>query len=160
MPITNELDVIHVHIGEVKLGDSGSTLKAILGSCVGIGLIWKATGKIALAHCLLPHGEDTHKSGKFVNQAVETLLKILEVESSQLKELEAVVAGGASMYEEIGKGAMKVGQLNAQAAIEALESKKIRIVFKDLGNTFGRQLILNGQTGEYQVRILEGFKKD
>ena len=33
--------IFDVHIGEVKIAKNGEVLKAILGSCVGIGIIWK-----------------------------------------------------------------------------------------------------------------------
>ncbi|MEJ0004348.1 MAG: chemotaxis protein CheD [Pararobbsia sp.] len=42
-----------VRIGEAKAASHG-VLKATLGSCVGIGLLWRARQRCALAHCLLP----------------------------------------------------------------------------------------------------------
>ncbi len=159
MSILSEETEINVHIGEVKIGDSQTVLKAILGSCVGIGFIWRKAGKVALAHCLLPYGEDPVKKGKFVNQAIDSLLKILEVQNSQIREIEAVIAGGASMYEEIKVASLKIGDMNSKAVLECLREKKIHIIFQDLGLKHGRQLILSG-VGEYKVRILESLKKD
>ena len=45
---------IQVRMCEVKLGSGSDVLHAILGSCVGIGLLWRNRGLYAMAHCLLP----------------------------------------------------------------------------------------------------------
>ncbi|MGA7816957.1 hypothetical protein [Caballeronia sp.] len=43
-----------VRIGEVKTAGRDVILRATLGSCVGIGVLWRSRGLYALAHCLLP----------------------------------------------------------------------------------------------------------
>lgn len=150
----NKSEVIHVHIGQVKLGTETSVMKVILGSCVGIGLLWKNQKKLALAHCLLPEGQDKVSPGKFVNQAIQSLIDILEIKESQLWELEAIVVGGSNMYDD-GPAALRVGEMNGKAALKGLAEKRIRIIYQDLGSRLGRQLTINGLSGEYSVRMLE-----
>lgn len=154
MPTENNLLVTHVHIGELKIGDEKVMLKSILGSCVGVGILWRAKGKVALAHCLLPEGKDPVLPGKYVDQAIDSLLRILGVKPSETFELEAVIAGGANNYEN-APAYLKVGEMNAQAALKYLKEKKIRVVFQDLGGRHGRQLVINGQTFEYHVEVLK-----
>ncbi|WPU63614.1 chemotaxis protein CheD [Peredibacter starrii] len=154
--MSTEPEVIHVHIGEAKLGAPHSVLKAILGSCVGIGLIWRKQNKIALAHCLLPEGKSQQKA-KFVNEAVDSLLELIGASHDSWKEIEAVVAGGANMYQDIGPNGLRVGNLNIAAALKYLSEKKIKIIFQDTGKEHGRQLILDVDSGQYDVRILKGL---
>ena len=40
----------NVHIGEVKTGSGDVELQTILGSCIGIGFLWKKRGVYGLAH--------------------------------------------------------------------------------------------------------------
>ncbi|PWS15383.1 chemotaxis protein CheD, partial [Klebsiella pneumoniae] len=47
------IEKIHVQIGQVKTGRAGQALNAILGSCIGLGLLDPARGVYGLAHCLL-----------------------------------------------------------------------------------------------------------
>ena len=49
-----EGDLAYVGMGEVRIGRRGEILRATLGSCIGIGVIWRQGGRCALAHCLLP----------------------------------------------------------------------------------------------------------
>ena len=154
--MNTEPEVIHVHIGEAKLGTPHSVLKTILGSCVGIALIWREEKKVALAHCLLPEGKSNQKA-KFVNEAVESLIDLLEVPAESWKYLEAVIAGGANMYHDVGPHSLRVGHLNITAALKFLSDKKIKIIFQDTGKEHGRQLIYDVDSGHYDVRILKGL---
>ena len=154
--MNTESEVIHVHIGEARLGAPHSVLKAILGSCVGIGLFWRSKNRVALAHCLLPEGKSQQKA-KFVNEAVDSLLELLEAPAESWRELEAVIAGGANMYQEVGPNSLRVGHLNINAAIKYLSDKKIKIIFQDTGKDHGRQLILDVDSGQYDVRVLKGL---
>ncbi|MBX3041147.1 MAG: chemotaxis protein CheD, partial [Bdellovibrionaceae bacterium] len=91
--------VLDVHIGEVKVARNGETLKAILGSCVGIGLIWRRRGLCGLAHCLLPKSPvPTFVIGaRFVDQAFPSLLALLKAHPEDYPELELILVGGGNM---------------------------------------------------------------
>ena len=151
-----ERKLIHVHIGEIKLGDGDSLIKVILGSCVGIGLIWKKKGRVAVSHCLLPEGHSEDFPGRFVNEAVDNLCKIIGASEKDIPELEAVLAGGSSMHGQSHNtpAMMRVGDMNVAAAIKYLGVKKIKIVFQDVGTKNGRQFNIDSKTGECYVRVL------
>src|SRR4051794_13058486 len=87
------------NIGDAKIGRGDSILRATLGSCIGIGLIWRNQGRCALAHCLLAEAPiQTFEIGaKYVSQAIPSLLRLLKIEKASYWELETVVTGGAQM---------------------------------------------------------------
>jgi chemotaxis protein CheD len=153
--MSDEAGACHVYMGEVALATPGVVLKATLGSCVGIALIWPARQRFALAHCLLPWAPEasTDTSARYVDQGIWALLRLLQVQPADHAELEAHLAGGASMYRRapLAAPSPQVGQLNAEAAQAVLVHHGIRVLSRDLGGTVARQVCLDGRTGAYQV---------
>lgn len=148
---------IHVGIGGVKVGTPPAVLKAILGSCVGIGFLVPSRSIYGLAHCFLPSGpeENSLGSGKFVTSAVPSLLHLLGMTKYDAPLIEAVVAGGASMYGHQPHSTQKVGELNAKMALEVLNEYKIKIIHQDLGLFHGRQIIIDCSSGKFFIRNLQ-----
>jgi chemotaxis protein CheD len=145
-------------IGEAKLGREGDTLRATLGSCIGICLIWRQHARCALAHCLLPDAptKSFEINAKYISQAVPSLLTLLKIRKEAYGELEAVVVGGAHM---IGThsldGTKSIGQSNSETAMKCLKGLGIKIIHLDIGGEFGRQISINCNTYEYLVRKIE-----
>ena len=50
----NDAREIQVHMCALAIGQGNDVLRATLGSCVGIGLLWRERAIYGLAHCLLP----------------------------------------------------------------------------------------------------------
>ena len=149
---------IHVGIGEVKTGSSPSILKAILGSCVGIGFMVPSQNLFALAHCLLatnPNPASEEISARSVEQAIPSLFKVLNLTKWDAPLIQAVVAGGASMNGESKFKILKVGEANIATALSLLQEYKVRIVHQDLGLFHGRQLIMNCTDGTYFIKELK-----
>ncbi|WP_175104187.1 chemotaxis protein CheD [Pararobbsia alpina] len=145
-----------VRIGEAKRASNG-VLKATLGSCVGIGLLWRSRGRCALAHCLLP---DAPPSGgplsafgaRYVEHALPVLFRLLEIERGAHGELEAVLVGGASLA-KLGRGAAgQIGQHNVEAARARLAEAGIRIVLEQTGGVRGWQIMLDAAQMLYSAR--------
>ena len=69
---------INVHIGEVKIATSDTILRALLGSCVGVAILWPERNIFGLAHCLLARSPDKEfKVGaRYVDQAIYSLLSL------------------------------------------------------------------------------------
>lgn len=152
-----------VRIGEAKCASSG-VLKATLGSCVAIGLLWRSRGRCALAHCLLPDaprrggqqavGEEAgwHSTARYVEHALPTLFRLLELERGAQAELEAVLVGGASLA-KLGRGAAgQIGQHNIEAAHARLAAAGIRIVLERTGGVRGWQVMLDAGQLSYSAR--------
>lgn len=148
---------IHVGIGEVRTGSSPQILKAVLGSCVGIGFIVPTHNTFALAHCLLAQNSNGSDeiSARSVEQAVPSLFKILNLTKWDAPLIQAIVAGGASMNGESKFRILKVGEANIQEALKQLELYKVRIIHQDLGLFHGRQLVMNCLDGTYNVKELK-----
>lgn len=138
---------VHVRMGELALGQSPTILKATLGSCVGIALIWRARGLFALAHCLLPYAPQAGMppGARYVDQAIASLLGLLQARPEHYAQIETHLAGGASMSrrEECDTRTPLVGRLNVQAALKLLEGFGLTVCSKDLGGNLARQMRLD-----------------
>ncbi|MBV8156995.1 MAG: chemotaxis protein CheD [Dyella sp.] len=148
---------IQVRMCEVRVGQGGDVLHAILGSCVGIGLLWRQRGVFGLAHCLLPEApQPTEGVGaKYVTTALPTLFSLMQLERSQHGEVEAVIAGGACMVQHATppKHGL-IGAQNARMAQQLLARTGIRVVHVDVGGESGRQLFIDCAQHHYTVRVI------
>ena len=149
--------VENVHIGEVKLAEPDAALQALLGSCVGLAIIWPRRRLFGLAHCLLNNSpKSTNEiSGRYVDQAIRSLLTLMGATPSDYSQLQAIVAGGANMTkpEDTDQNQL-VGFLNVKSAIEELSRLKIELVYQETGGINGRKIILSGTDGSYEVRSI------
>lgn len=146
--------VVDVHIGEVKVAKGGDVLKAILGSCVGIGIIWRSRGTCALAHCLLPESPTrTFAIGaRFVDQAFLSLLAMLKARPGDHPELEVIIVGGGNMTTPDPLPNVElVGAHNFKVALREARSRNLRIVHSDGGGEEGRKILLD--SGDLSCRV-------
>lgn len=150
---------IRVRMCEASIGQSGDVLHAILGSCVGIGLLWRKRGICALAHCLLPEAPpgDTGLAAKYVSSALPALLNQMGASKAQYAEIDAVIAGGACM---VSRTTMprhgQIGEQNAETARRLLAAARIRIVHADLGGDLGRRLRIDCGDYHYDSHTIAG----
>ncbi|MFK7893844.1 MAG: chemotaxis protein CheD [Granulosicoccus sp.] len=145
----------NVHIGEVKTGRGNQELHTILGSCIGIGFLWKKRGFYGLAHCLLPRSPAKFEGsgGRYVDQAINTLCERMDI--TNLKDVRAIVAGGANMTSPGSNNPEKlIGYQNAQSAIELLDQMKVRIIHEDTGGYEGRKVSICCESGDFEVRAI------
>jgi len=144
-----------VQIGEVKIGRAGQELNAILGSCIGLGFMYRGKGVYGLAHCLLANSggaRSTKGGGRHVDQAIETLLTEMEVTDDERRDLRCFIAGGANMTKPVGTEDKRlVGSVNAKFAKTALRQAKLRVSHIDTGGESGRRVTIDCTTGEYSI---------
>src|SRR5579872_1204538 len=95
-----------VGMGEIKIGTGSDILHAILGSCVGIGFIWKNGNRCGLAHCLLPEApmQICSIGARYVSQAVPSLLLMMGIKEHDYPDIEVILAGGARMLKVGSRG--------------------------------------------------------
>ena len=86
-----------VGMGQLRVGAHDDQLQALLGSCIGIGFIWKKGDRCGLAHCLLPEapGPDASMGARYVSQAVPALLRLMGARVADYPDIDVVLAGGA-----------------------------------------------------------------
>ncbi|WP_121067519.1 chemotaxis protein CheD [Chachezhania antarctica] len=145
---------IHVQIGQVKTGRSGQLLTAILGSCIGLGLLYPARDIFGLAHCLLSDsGQVTDQiGGRHVDQAVRSLVSLMELGPKDYRSIKAIVVGGANMTMPPDTDPKRlVGTINSGSAYSAVRKLGVRNIHVETGGVLGRQVTIDCATGEFQV---------
>ncbi|WP_426071228.1 chemotaxis protein CheD [Janthinobacterium sp. DSP2-3-3] len=151
-----------VGMGQLSVGTQGEQLQALLGSCIGIGFIWKNGPCCGLAHCLLPEAPAAEQdlgapnaralNARYVSQAVPSLLRLMGVREADYADIDVVLAGGASMFgPDNGHGRLQVGRQNAAAAQKYLDQCGLHVSFCALGGRHGRQLLIDCARHSYAV---------
>ncbi|MBW3500119.1 chemotaxis protein CheD [Janthinobacterium sp. NKUCC08_JDC] len=150
--IDHRLPLHHVGMGQLSVGTHGEQLQALLGSCIGIGFIWKNGPCCGLAHCLLPEapGADNALGARYVSQAVPSLLRLMGVRQADYPDIDVVLAGGASMFGP-RNGRLQIGRQNAEAAQKYLDQCGLHVSFCALGGRHGRQLLIDCARHSYAV---------
>lgn len=146
---------LQVAMGQLKVGNHSGQLQALLGSCVGIGFIWKQQRRCALAHCLLPEcGPSNGELGaRYVSQAVPSMLQLIGASETDYAEIEVVLAGGATMLSGCSSR-LQIGQQNADAARKYLRQYGLNISYCRVGGKSGRTLSIDCASYEYTVQEL------
>jgi chemotaxis protein CheD len=153
---------IQVRMCELAVGsaDDSRILRATLGSCVGIGLMWRERSIYGLAHCLLPGppidappapGRPV-ASAKYVIDALPALLAMMKAEHAPEGEIEAVLVGGANMMQHRTPIHEPIGEQNARMAQQILAVAGLRVVHMDVGGECGRQLTIDCEQHHYAIR--------
>lgn len=150
----NDIQKIHVQIGEVKIGHAGQSLTAILGSCIGLGFLNPLKGVYGLAHCLLSKSQNISEEigGRHVDQAIRSLQSLMELSQTDLRKLQVIIVGGANMTMPADTNPDRlVGSINARFAYKALRELGIRNIHEDVGGKHGRQVAIDCSSGEFTV---------
>jgi len=141
----------HVLSGQMQIGQGEQVLTALLGSCVGIGMIWRKQGRCGLAHCFLPDGVEAGEgSARYVSAAVPGLLAMMGVRREQYDEVDVVIAGGARMLNLRPVGGA-VGTRNIEAARSHLSLRGLQVSFQDVGGSQGRRLSIDCDQQTFSV---------
>jgi chemotaxis protein CheD len=146
--------VVNVNMSQIKIAKKSELLQAILGSCVGIGLIWRERNICGLAHCLLPQSpKQTFSIGaKFVDQAVASLLVLMKIRASDYGQIKAVVAGGGNMSSaNMDQPKRLVGAANLRSALQAVRHLGIKVVHSEGGDEAGRKIFVDAAQFTYRV---------
>ena len=129
-----------VRMGEIQVSKRpGDELVARgLGSCIGLALIDRFAGVAGLAHIVLPEATEIDREpGKFANLAVPELIDRVCQAGASRRRLEAVLAGGARMFE---LGELDIGARNAQAVLAGLAASGLSVRAAETGGTRGRTM--------------------
>lgn len=126
-----------------------------LGSCIGVAVIDRARGVAALAHVMLPDAaaDPGAPAGKYADRAVPALVEEVERLGARRVRLEAVLVGGAQMF-DVGVGsALDIGARNATAVRAALQQARIPVRAEEVGGRRGRTMRLH--VGPMTVTVKE-----
>ena len=150
-----QADIRHVWAGAFAIGTGDMVLTALLGSCVGIGIIWRRKKRCALAHCLLAEAPlgDTGVDVRYVSNAVPALLRALGARPEDYAELEVVAAGGASLFDHT-QSPLRVGERNILAFERAMATFGLRVIHHFLGGTHGSRITVNCAALTFETKRL------
>ncbi|MGN6868104.1 MAG: chemotaxis protein CheD [Solirubrobacteraceae bacterium] len=140
-------------MGEIEVSKrTGEELVARgLGSCIGLALIDRLSGVAGMAHVVLPESTGSDKEpGKFADLAVPALVTQMQNAGAVTRRLEAVLAGGARMFD---LGEMDIGARNAAAVKAGLARAGLRVHAADTGGSRGRTMRLT--VGDFEVTVKE-----
>lgn len=144
-------------IGGMCITNGEDTLKAVLGSCVGIAIFWRKRKLYCLSHCLLADSSSGIRelNAKYVSDAIPLMLQAMENTGRQRFELEAVVVGGGTMLQEHGNcNAVKIGPDNLEAARKHLAMHNVSLAYLKNAGKFASQIIVDGLQGSYEVVLI------
>ena len=125
-----------------------------MGSCVGIGFMWKEKGLFGLAHCLLPENQGTNLviGAKYVTQAIPSLMLLMKIDISESRKIEVVLTGGGNMMAQLScQNLNNIGMQNVEAARKNLKAQGFQIKREDVGGMEGRQIFIDCTTGGIEI---------
>jgi chemotaxis protein CheD len=154
-----EYNEIKVGIADLNMAFSPDKLITVgLGSCVGIAIYDKSAGIGGLAHIMLPDSSQFNKITneiKFADLAIPILVEDMIKKGAKLRNMNAKIAGGASMFNFSDKSiVMDIGSRNGIAVKNALKILTIPIVSEDIGGNKGRTLIFDTANGVLSIRTV------
>ena len=148
---------LHVHIGEVKVARNGESLHALLGSCVGVGFIYPESGVCGLAHCLLSRAPAATKEigGRHVDQAIHSLMTLMEIGSENVRRVRVILAGGGNMTMAPDAAPTRlVGSANAEFAKKIVRECRLRLLHEELGGCNARKIVIDSSTNEFTIKSI------
>jgi chemotaxis protein CheD len=132
-----------------------------LGSCIGLALVDRRLGVAGLAHVVLP-ASDGHSPAnplKFANHAVPELIRMVVALGGRPAKLEAVLVGGASMF-EVSSTTLEVGSRNEAAVRDELKRRRIKVIAAETGGNRGRTIRVHCGSTRVTVREAGGVTSD
>ena len=155
-----------VGIADLRTAGPGEVLAALgLGSCVAVAIRDRLRRLGALAHIMLPRqGDGRRREGenmnKYADVAVAEAVRSLESAGCRRADLEAKIAGGASIF-DLGRGTEcgDIGARNVEAVVRALRVEKVRLLASDVGGREGRTVEFSPDSGELAVKTVRGLRR-
>ena len=142
----------------VTSGDDNMLTTLGLGSCVGICLYDGATKIIGMAHCMLPDSKTIQNNlniAKFIDTATIRLINDMSRIGANKLALKAKIAGGAQMFSSVSvSDSMRIGERNAEAAMNVLREFRIPVMAKDVGRDFGRTIEFYASDGRLVIKTI------
>jgi chemotaxis protein CheD len=157
--MTKASNSIDVSMSEMAVQSSGHVLRSIgIGSCVVITLYDHVKKIGAMAHPMMPataaalDASDVSILLRFIEPAIEAMIRELEGLGGVKSRFQAKLFGGAHMFQVFDSDSEAVGIRNIAAAKRKLEQEGIDIVGNDTGGNIGRSVAFDINTGIAEVK--------
>ena len=139
----------------MKIGEKGTVLHTLVGSCVGVALWDYKEARGALLHIVLPSGSGViHNIYKYADTGIPGMIEEMTKRGSRMINVTARIAGGSSMFNS------DIGAKNITASKRILLEKGIRLTGEDVGGERGRNLYFHTDTGKFIIKNVSGEIKE
>lgn len=157
----HQLDAIKLLPGEYSVTTHNQILTTVLGSCVSACIRDTRLGIGGMNHFMLPDADPSEvvsAAARYGNFAMETMINHLLKLGARRQNLEAKLFGGGHVLE--GMTHTNVGDRNAEFAVKYLQTERIPIVSRDLGDVHPRKVVFFPATGRALVKLLRTTSSD
>jgi len=146
-----------VGVSNTVVGTGEQTLVAYgLGACVSVVLHDESAGVGGVTHAMLPKQPASGGTpGKYVDTAIESLLRDVVGAGGGFGDVEAYVVGGATIFELQDLDA-DAGERNVEAARTQLDALDVPVVAEAVGGETGRTVELDVAAGTVTVSTANG----
>ncbi len=130
-----------IKIGEMEITKDKKIIVArALGSCVAVAIYDNENEVGGMAHVLLGKGNKKRegKTALYADKAIDRMIREIQRSGGEKENLEAKIAGGASMFSSQSNG--DIGKKNVNSVIKELEDRDIPVTGKDIGGTHARNV--------------------
>lgn len=145
--------------GELWFGDGRTRVRTVLGSCVAVTL-WHPHRRIGgMCHYMLPsRGSRDAKEldGRYGDEALEMLLKAIQLNKGHPIEFEAKLFGGGYMFDRTScprqDCSSHIQGRNISASRELMARHGLKVKAEHLGGHGHRQVIFDASTGHVWMK--------
>jgi chemotaxis protein CheD len=161
-PVLRNEVMVAVGLGEIHLSSDANVVLACLGlgSCIGISAYDPVSRIGAMAHVVLPQGNEAdceRAPAKFANSALPFLVTEMVKQGAIKRRIIFKIAGGAKIINSVpAKSILDIGDRNVEAIRVAFAENQLEIKAEDLMGRLGRSVWLYIESGITRFRTVAG----
>lgn len=141
--------------GQWYFGQTGATVKTLLGSCIAITL-WNPRRHMGgMCHFLLPtrmRRPDGTLDGRFGDEAVELLAREIKKTGTHPRDFEANLYGGADTMPDQTKVKFNIGERNVEQAWALIDKYGFQLQCVDVGGNEPRNVMMDLSSGQVVLK--------
>lgn len=150
---------VSVGLGEAFFSGDPEAVMIVhgLGSCIGLVLYDRKRRCGGLCHIVLPranNGQAAVTPARFADAAVPYAIDQMRKYGSGVRDLEAKITGGASLFNTGGISVLNIGENNIGAVTQALSQANVRLAATEVGGTLGRTMKFFLADGRVEVSTI------
>lgn len=156
VPINPAAIDIFLQPGEIHIGDRGTRIRTVLGSCVSI-TFWHSRLLLGgMCHYMLPRRGTARTGapdGRYADEALDLIFGEMRAAGTRPREYQAKLFGGGRMFAAAdGHGALDIGTRNIEAGRRLLRRHRLEPASAHLAGAGHRSIIFDVASGDVWVR--------
>jgi chemotaxis protein CheD len=153
---------LHLLAGQMYFGDSPSSIRTLLGSCVAISL-WHPGKRVGgMCHFLLPQRPRTRempRDARYGDEAMNYLAEAVKRCGTTPQEYETHLYGGADTMPDQAGVKFNVGERNIETGWQLIDQYGFVLQGVDVGDFVPRTVVLDMRSGEVRMTRGETMKR-